>query len=74
VIDTSKNVGLEVNTEKINNLLKPPHQNARQTRKVCGGSFENVSKFKYVGTIVANQTLIHAEIKSRLNSRNGWCR
>jgi hypothetical protein len=33
-------------------------------------SFENMAKFKYLETIMTNQSCTHDEIRSRLNSRN----
>jgi F0F1-type ATP synthase alpha subunit len=73
VIDASKEVGLEVNTEKTMCVLMYHHQNAGQNHniKTANRSFENVVKFKYLGTIVTNQQrLIHEKIKGRLNSGN----
>jgi hypothetical protein len=53
-------------------MLLSRHQNVGQNRdiKIANRSFENVSQFKYLGTIVTNQNLIHEEIKRRLNSGN----
>jgi hypothetical protein len=52
-------------------MLLSRHQNVGQNReiKIANRLFENVSQFKYLGTIV-NQNLIQEEIKRRLNSGN----
>jgi hypothetical protein len=65
VIDASKEVGPEVNTEKTKYMLLSHHQNAGQNHdiKMANRSFENVAQFKYFGMIVTNQNLIQEEIK-----------
>jgi hypothetical protein len=35
-------------------------------------SFEDVTKFKYLGTILTDKKCIQEEVKSTLNSRNAW--
>jgi hypothetical protein len=74
VIDASKEVGLDVNTEKCKYMLLSDHQNAGQTHdiKIANRCFENVEQFRYLGTIIKNQNLIQEEIKRRLNS-GGAC-
>jgi hypothetical protein len=71
LIDASKGVGLDVNAEKINYIFLSRQQNVGQNRdiKIANGFFENVAKFKYLGTSVTNQNLNQEEIK-RLNSGN----
>jgi hypothetical protein len=53
-------------------MLLSRHQNAGQNHNIKIGdrSLENVAQFKYLGTTVTNQNLIHEEIKSRFNSGN----
>jgi hypothetical protein len=72
LIDASKEVGLEINTEKTTYMLLYRHQNAGQNRdiKIPNRCFENVAQFRYLGTTVTNQNLIQEEIKRRLNSGN----
>jgi hypothetical protein len=42
----------------------------RHSIKIVNMSYENVVKFKYLGTKLTDQNCIHNEIKSRLNSGN----
>jgi hypothetical protein len=75
LIDTSKEVGLEVNTEKTKYMLLSGYQNTGQNRhmKIADRSFENVAQFRYLVTTITNQNLIREEIKRRLNSGNACC-
>jgi hypothetical protein len=70
LIDASKEVGLEINTEKTKYMWLSHHQNVGKNRdmKIANRSFENVSQFKYLGTTVTNKNLIQEEVKRRLNS------
>jgi hypothetical protein len=72
LIGASKDVGLEVNTEKTKYMFVSHHQNAGQNHniKIASRTFKNVSKFIYFRMTVTNQNLIQEEIKRRLNSVN----
>jgi hypothetical protein len=71
-LKASKEVRVEVYAEKTKYMLMSRYQNAGQNYniKISGGFFEKVAKFKYLGTRVTSQNLIHEEIKSRSNSGN----
>jgi hypothetical protein len=72
LIDASKEIGLEVNTEKTEYMLLSHHQNAGQNHDIKIGNrcFENVEQFRHLGTTITNRNLIQEEIKRRLNSGN----
>jgi hypothetical protein len=67
LLQASKEVGLEVNTEKTKCIVISRHQNALQnhTLLTANKSFENMAKFKYLGLTVTNQNCIYVEIKRR---------
>jgi hypothetical protein len=60
LIDASKEVGVEINAEKTKYMLLSHHQNVGQNQdiEIANRSFENMSRFKYLGTTVTNQNLI----------------
>jgi hypothetical protein len=54
LINTSKEFGLEVNTEKNKYMFLSHHQNAGQNYdiKIATRCFQNVAKFRYLGTTI----------------------
>ncbi|PNF32224.1 hypothetical protein B7P43_G18020 [Cryptotermes secundus] len=72
LIDASKEVRLEVNTEKTKYMLLCHHQNAGKNHdiKIGNSCFENVAQFRYLERTVTNQNLIQEQVKRRLNSGN----
>jgi hypothetical protein len=72
LLAASKAVGLEVNPEKTKCMLMSHSQKVRQkhTIKIPNRSFEDVAKFKCLGTTLTDQNCMLKEIKSRLNSGN----
>jgi hypothetical protein len=66
----SKEVGQEINVEKIKYMLLSFYLNVGQNQniKIANRSFENMSQFKYATVTIQN--LIQEEIKRILNSGN----
>jgi hypothetical protein len=65
VTEGTKQVGLEVNVEKTEYMLLLHHHNAGPNRdiKLEIRSFENVTQFKYLGTIITNQNVIKRKLR-----------
>jgi sorting nexin-29 len=72
LLEASRDVGLEINAEETKYMIMSRHRNSGQNQniRIANESFENVAKFKYLGTTLTTQNDIHDEIKSRLNSGN----
>ena len=71
-LKASKDIGLEVNSEKTKYMITSRHLNVIQNQNTVIGllSFENVEKFRYLGVTVTNTTDIREEIKRRIRMRN----
>ena len=68
-IKASKDICLEVNSEKTKYMITSRHQNVIQNQHIVIGnlSFENVEKFRYLGVTVTNTNDLREEVKRRIN-------
>jgi hypothetical protein len=69
LLNASKKVGLEVNPDKTKYMIMSSSQNIgkKHSIKIANRFFENVAKFRYLGTTLKDQNCMHEEIKNRLN-------
>jgi hypothetical protein len=74
LLEASRDIGVEINAEKTKYIIMSRHPNSGQNQniRIANELFENVAKFKYLGTTLSSWNDIHDEIKSRLNSGNAW--
>ena len=72
LIKASKDIGLEVNSEKTKYMITSRQQNIVQNQIIVieNLSFEKVEKFKYLGVTVTNTNDIREAIKRRINMGN----
>jgi hypothetical protein len=66
LLDAGKEVGLEVNSEKTKYMLVSRCQKPglKHGIKTANRSFEDVAKFKYLGTTLTDQNCMQEEIKT----------
>jgi hypothetical protein len=66
LLEAIRDIGIEINAEKTKYMIMSRHLNSGQTQniRIANESFENVAKFKYLGTKLTNQNEIHDEMKA----------
>jgi hypothetical protein len=66
LLEASRDIGLEINAEKTKYMIMSRHPNSGQNQNIsiANESFENVSKFKYLGMTQIRMTFL---MKSRVD-------
>jgi hypothetical protein len=65
LLDASKEVGLDVNSEKTKYMLiSRKKEGQKHSIKIANRSFEGVAKFKYFGTTLTDQNYMQEEIRA----------
>jgi hypothetical protein len=61
LLEASRDIGLEINAEKTKYMILSRHPNSGQNQniRIDNESFQNLAKFKYLGTTLTNQNDIH---------------
>jgi hypothetical protein len=56
LLEASRDIGLEINAEKTKYMIMSRHPNSGQNQniRIANESFENVEKFRYLGTTLSN--------------------
>ena len=72
LVAATREIGLEVSSDKTKYMVMSRDQNAGQNHsvRIDNSTFERVEDFKYLGTTLTIQNSIREEIKSRLVSAN----
>jgi hypothetical protein len=65
LLDTSKELGLEVNSEKTKNMLMSRKKvGQKHSIKIANSSFKGVAKFKYLGTTLTDQNCMENRLRA----------
>jgi hypothetical protein len=66
LLDASKEVCLEINTENTKYMFMSCHQTTGQNHyiKVANKYFESVTKFEYLGRMITNQNCIQKKLRA----------
>jgi outer membrane usher protein FimD/PapC len=71
LLESIREVGLDANAEKTKYIFVTRHQSEGQnySLQIANKSFENVTKFRYLGMRVSDLNYIHEEIKVKVKGK-----